>query len=173
MMNLKNIIELYKNDECNFTDLLSYLKPTIKIILSKYSFKILEEDLISYLWSLIENLNIHNFINDKALYSYIYVSLNNYCKSILAPKRKFNILYDSNMTDIELEKYSSANLDNSWLIFNDLRQELPDNQKKIIFLRYGYCFSDKEIADYLNISRQAVYKNRNIALNKITKSLLN
>ena len=77
------------------------------------------------------------------------------------------------MTDIELEKYSSANLDNSWLIFNDLIQELTDNQKKIIFLRYGYCFSDKEIADYLNISRQAVYKNRNIALNKITKSLLN
>ena len=61
MMNLKNIIELYKNDESNFTDLLTYLKPTIKIILSKYSFKILEEDLISYLWSLIENLNIHNF----------------------------------------------------------------------------------------------------------------
>lgn len=26
-----------------------YVKPTIKIILSKYSFKILEEDLISYL----------------------------------------------------------------------------------------------------------------------------
>ncbi|MBS4843204.1 MAG: sigma-70 family RNA polymerase sigma factor [Clostridium sp.] len=173
MTTLKEIIELYKKDKSDFTDLLNHLNPTIKILLHKYSFKVLEEDIVYYLWSLIEKLNINNFNNDKALYSYIYISLNNYCKSILTPKTKFNIIYDSNITDIELEKYSSSNLDDSWIVFNNLIQDLPDNQKKIIFLRYGYCFSDKEIANYLNISRQAVYKNRSIALNKITKSLLN
>ena len=173
MINLKNLIKLYKQGEVDLGDLLEPIMPTIKIILSKYSFKILEEDLIYYLWSLIENLNIHNFNNDKALYSYIYVSLNNYCKSILAPKRKFNILYDSNLTDIELEKYSHSNSDNSLLIFNDLIKDLPDKQKKIIDLRYKYCFSDIEISKYLSISRQAVNQTRKRALKSIEKKLLN
>ena len=70
MTTLKEIIELYKKDESDFTDLLNHLNPTIKILLHKYSFKVLEEDLISYLWNLIEKLNINNFNNDKALYSY-------------------------------------------------------------------------------------------------------
>lgn len=173
MINLKNLIKLYKQGEVDFGDLLEPIMPTIKIISSKYSFKVLEEDLITFLWQLLEKVSIENFINDKVLYSYIYISLNNFCKSTLAPKTKFNIIYNSNMSDIELEKESSSQLDDSWIIFNNLIQDLPDNQKKIIYLRYGYCFSDKEIADYLNISRQSVHKNRNVALNKITKSLLN
>lgn len=173
MMNLKNIIELYKNNESNFTDLLTYLKPTIKIILSKYSFKILEEDLITYLWQLISKLDTYKFPNDKALYSYIYISLNNYCKSYLKNQKKFNIIYDSNITDTQLEKDSLSELNDSWIIFNNLIQDLPDKQKRIISLRYGYCFSDKEIADYLKISRQAVHKNRTSALNRLTKSLMN
>lgn len=38
-------------------------------------------------------------------------------------------------------------------------------------MRYKYCLSDCEIASSLRISRQAVYKNRIAALNKLHKTL--
>ena len=64
--------------------------------------------------------------------------------------------FSSNITDERL--YKAFNL-------------LPDKQQKILYLAYVMDLKNVEIAKELNISKQAVTKARNTALNKLRKYL--
>lgn len=173
MIKLKKIILNYKNKESDFSEIINYFSKTITTLSKKFKISELKWDLNSYLWEVIAKLNVNNFDSDKAIYSYIYRCLYNYC---LTKVKQHNVvmLFDSELTDFTLNtlNYGYSDL-NSTLIFDDLISGLSDKQQLILSLRYKYCLSDNEISNLLNISRQAVCKNRNISLNKLTKCLSN
>lgn len=138
-----------------------------------FNIELYRNDILLFLWQLIKKINISDFKSEQALYSYISISLKNYCINLYNKHHKNNrVTYNSILTDIEIARNFSYNpIDNSSLIFDDLIVNLSDRQKKVITMRYKYCLSDCEIASSLRISRQAVYKNRIAALNKLHKTL--
>lgn len=170
-----NLIELLisfnKNNE-NFEDIYSHFKVKIDFLISSFQIEVYKSDLLSFLWQLIKKINISNFKSEQALYTYISVSLKNHCMNLYSKQSRNNkIIYNSILTNFEIDKNNSCNcMDNSSLIFDDLISKLSENQKKVITMRYKYCFSDCEIANALNISRQAVYKSRKFALTSLQKT---
>ena len=162
-----NLSELIKYNDFNKVYLI--FKKQIDLLSINFNIEIYKNDIFLFLWNLTKKINTNNFKSEKALYGYIYISLKRYCISIHNKNKHDNvIIYDSNITNIEIEKLKySQSLNTSSLIFDDLISHLPNKQKKIINMRYKQCLSDSEIASILNISRQAVHKNRCSALNKL------
>lgn len=174
MSSLKILISSYQNNEIEFTPIINYFSKTVNSLSFQFKLNSYEWDINSYLWEVLSKIKVDNFTNDKALYSYIYKSLFTYCLSHLNNSKKIKIIYNSEVTDLNLDllNYSNCYEVDSPIIFDNLVSVLSNTQKEIITLRYKYCFSDNEIAEQLNISRQAVHKNRKIALNKLTKSIV-
>lgn len=54
----------------------------------------------------------------------------------------------------------------------DAFSKLTQKQKRITTLKYGLCYRDSEIAILMNVSPQAVYNMRRLALKKLRFSLL-
>ncbi|MCR3761734.1 sigma-70 family RNA polymerase sigma factor [Clostridium felsineum] len=172
-MNLCELIVNLKDDNQNFEIIYSRFKKKIDFLIGSFGIGLYKNDILIFFWQLIKKISISNFKYEQALYSYISVSLKNHCINIYNKYHKNNrIIYSSIITNIEIDKnFSYRAIENSSLIFDDLIENLSDKQKKVITMRYKYCFSDYEIASYLSISRQAVHKNRVAALNKLYKTL--
>lgn len=172
-MNLTELITYSKDTNENFEIIYSKFEKKINFWVMSFNIELYRNDLLLFLWQLIKKINISDFKSEQVLYSYIAISLKNYCINIYNKHHKNNrITYNSMLTDIEIDKNFSYNpIENSSLVFDDLIVNLSDKQKKVITMRYKYCFSDCEIARSLNISRQAAYKNRMTALNKLHKTL--
>lgn len=167
MSNLKARLISYKQQKIEFKDLLIILFPTIKTVCKKYSFAIPEDELVSVLWQILNSINPDLFENNNALISYIYKSLSNHCKNTLYNDSKLNIVYNSEITNIALDKKPSDDLLDSSLIFRDMTKDLSSTQKKIVDLKFNCSYTEAEIARILKISRQAVYKSNGKALNKL------
>ena len=166
-----NLIELinYSNKYNNFDIIYSKFKKQLNYLIHSFNLEIYQNDLLLFLWQLIKKIDCNNFKSEKAIYSYINISLKHCCINFYKKNLKENyILYDSDITNLQIEKNNlSNNFYESNLIFNDLISYLPEKQQKIIYLRYKECLSDSQIASLLNISRQAVHKSRTYALNKL------
>ena len=168
----EQLVNFNKNNN-NFDNIYLLFKKRIDFLILSFHIESYKNDLTLFLWQLLKKIQIDNFSSEKALYSYINVSLKNHCMNIYRKISKEKITFNSELTDIEIDKSTSYNpIDNSSIIFDDLIASLSDHQKQIITMRYKYCLSDSEIASSLNISRQAVYKNRKLALSKLQKSYI-
>lgn len=175
MIHLKELLSSFQKEVTDFDPVLIYFKSKLNSLSRGFNLDIYKSDLLVFLWQITSNIDLSKFDSDRSLSSYISLSLKRCCISLYHKQvTDKKVMYNSSLTDIELDKnYSYVPTDESLLIFNDLIYNLPQKQKNIITLRYDHCLSDNEIANQLNISRQAVCKNRNLALNKIKKSLLN
>lgn len=171
-MNLIDIITYYKKTN-EFDIVYSEFKKQIRFLIKSFNIELYENDIFLFLWNIIEKIEVDNFNHEKALYTYIYKALKNQCLNIYKKQCKDKvIIYDSSITNNIIDGQSFYNLnDNYNIIFNNLISCLSKNQKKIINLRYKFGLSDIEIADILLISRQAVYKNRKLALSKLQNSI--
>lgn len=171
-MNLTELIICTKENNKNFEAIYLKFKKKINFLVMSFNIELYKNDLLLFLWQLIKKTNISNFKSEQAIYAYISIALKNHCISIYHNQYKNSkISYNSILTNIEIDKNCSYNyIANSLFVFNDLISNLSEKQKKIITMRYKYCLSDCEIATSLNISRQAVFKNRKAALNKLQKT---
>lgn len=156
----------------NFEDIYLKFKKKINFLVMSFNIELYKNDLLLFLWQLIKKTDISNFKSEQALHAYISIALKNHCISIYHNQSKNSkICYNSILTNIEMDKNCSYNyMDNSIFVFSDLISSLSAYQKKIITMRYKDCLSDFEIATSLNISRQAVFKNRRAALNKLQET---
>lgn len=172
MKSIQKLILSYQNGDIDFDSIITYFSKTVTIL--SYKFKIVhyKSDINSYLWEVSSQINVDNFNCDKALYSYIYKALFTYCLSYCNTSKKTKVIFNSDIADFSLDSINHGFYEmDSCIIFDDLISELSKKQQTIISLRYKYCFSDNDIAESLDMSRQAIYKNRKNALSKITKSL--
>ena len=92
---------------------------------------------------------------------YIYLS-----KKSLENKERY-LDYDNVMAQ-HPDNTSSISL-NSKIFLWDLKNTLNTREINIVYLKYYLQYSDKEIADLYNISRQAINKRLKTIINKIKK----
>lgn len=91
-------------------------------------------------------------------------------------KNRDKNIYNSEITDINLNLIQDNCFNDIEFEFKDLISILPNTQKNIIYMKFFKDMKDIEIAKKLKISRQSVYKNKNLALEKlkpILKELIN
>ena len=100
------------------------------------------------------------YINDRSLQETIYESNGDYKETSLS-----DILSDDVDISLEYEKKEE------YKTIRELVNELPDRDKKIIMLKYGFiddrCYTQLEIASILNISQSYISR----LINKINKKL--
>lgn len=94
-------------------------------------------------------------------------------------KRMLNLLKKSRnkfeeFLEINHEIVADESLDDIYneVLTSILLQSLSKNQRYIITMKFMYHLSDKDIAKRLGISRQAVNRTKNRALNNLRKFLI-
>ena len=143
---------------------------TFEPIISKYSFWLKDEDarqeLSLFLIEQIKNYPLKSFRCDAAFIQYISQSIyHEYIRlSKHLQKQKENVLSFDEQLQIPCSDEES--IERRILIY-DLLSRLSKKQREIIVLEYFYGYKDREIGIKLNVSRQAVNKQKNSALKKL------
>lgn len=146
----------------------------IKYLSKRFNIEEYTSDLNFELWKIINDLKLDKFKDKDYVDFFIKRCLKNYAINLFKKHIKNKIiLYNNEILNIEADKLStSKEIDIITNInFYEIIKNLSTLQNKIIVLRYDKCFSDKEIADLLGISRQAVFKNRKQALEFLKQHL--
>lgn len=170
---LFSLIEKSKNkDKQAILNFIIKFNPLIKKYSNKLNYDGAESDLIIKSIELINKIPIYsnkNMREDKYIISYVntaiknkYIELNKINKEIL--KREIEINLDIVGTVFE------DHIENKLLIQQALTK-LTYLQKKVIIKKFITYKTDTEIAQELNISRQAVNRIKNRALNNLRKYL--
>ena len=165
---MKNIIILKLIEKFRLGEMEAFtaVYNTFKDLIRFYSCKIGDEDSLQelnvYFLELLYSLDTDRFIPDcsDSIHRYIAVSLRN--KYIALSKENQSYTQMLNFLD-ENKVFCSNTADGVYFIKESLNF-LPIRQRTVIMYRYVYGYSDNEIAQMLNISRQAVSKLRNRAL---------
>lgn len=168
MEGLHHIISYFQKTN-NFDEVYYLYEKKIYFLSKSFNIEEYESDLFYNLWIIAKKVDLNKLIDDKSLNLYIFKSLKNYCINYYKKKKQDSrIIYNSEVTSIEIDKNTTCPFDDSQLIFNDITNQLSsEKQISIITLRYLNGLSDMEIADKLHISRQAVHKGRLCALNTL------
>lgn len=173
MGELYQLIENFKKNN-NFDDIYYFYRKKIIILTKEFRIDEYISDMFYNLWIIVKKINLNVLDKDYLINSYILRSLKNFAINYYRKKQRDNIIiYNTDISSIEIDKKYQCDFDDSILIFNDmLKNILSEKQYNIINLRYAHSFSDIEIATQLRISRQAVYKNRLLALSRIKEFLV-
>ncbi|NFJ05607.1 botulinum neurotoxin transcription-activating sigma factor BotR [Clostridium botulinum] len=168
MENLFFIIKILKDNNKKFEDIYMNYKNLIDIFIKKYNLSENYNDILNHFWIIL----IEDDLN-----KYISKCLKRYCLSICMKKnRDKKIIYNSEITDINLNLIQDNCFNDIEFEFKDLISILPNTQQNIIYMKFFKDMKDIEIAKKLKISRQSVYKNKSLALEKlkpILKELIN
>lgn len=167
----KSFFEIVKNanngDEKSIMEVLERFDKTIKKFSRELEYEMAETDLIIALIEGIQKLEFDNFKveNDGIIVNYIYCILKNKKIDLLRKyikQKNREIQVDFNILEIPDEFIYENNL-----MIEELFKMLTENQKDIIVSKFFLGYSDQEIAKEFNISRQAVNKTKNKALEKM------
>lgn len=128
-----------------------------------------ESELKLVLIKLLKTIPIDNMSNESSIVSYI-------SKAIVNATYKLSRKYSRQMkNEIELREDIIVNMVNDavedYIFVGRLMDKLPEHQRKILEDRFIKGYSDIEIADRLNISRQAVNRTKNRALNTLKEHI--
>ncbi len=167
---LFNLIEKSKNDDKEaLLEIIYNFKPTIKKFSNQLSYDGAETDLIISLIELVKEINLNklNMKNDGIMVNLIYNSLKNktidlFRKNILRNKVEYGI--DLDMIEDESKKDMEVNI-----FIHDALNILSSLQRDIVIEKYFKGYSDSEIANRFNISRQAVNRLKNRALENLSQ----
>ncbi|WP_055071903.1 sigma-70 family RNA polymerase sigma factor [Clostridium massiliamazoniense] len=150
---IRGLIKLIRNnDYYSFQKLLSKYRD----ILKGYSFFIPAsdsyEELESYFCELILKLNLDNFENDKAIRSYINISLKRFMWRRSNYYVKNNIFKELQKNNLQVETIDEN------LMFYDIIRNLDEKSKKLITLRYKSDMTYKKISNLYGESPQNIKK---------------
>ncbi|AUM93822.1 TPA: botulinum neurotoxin transcription-activating sigma factor BotR [Clostridium botulinum] len=170
-------IKMLKSDNGEFQEIFKHFEKTINIFTRKYNIYDNYNDILYHLWYTLKKVDLSNFNTQNDLERYISRTLKRYCLDI-CNKRKIDkkIMYNSEIVDKKLSLIANSYSSYLEFEFNDLISILPDDQKKIIYMKFVEDIKEIDIAKKLNISRQSVYKNKILALERlepILKKLIN
>ena len=174
MKNIICLIDEFQNNIIEFDEIYNYFEKYITTLSLKFKLNLYINDLLIKLWLLCNKIKLINFKSTEQLDCYIKYSLKRTAINLYnTEKRQNRINFNSNIIELNSNIISnSLHFNDSNIIFDDLISNLTEQKKIIIKLRYKDGLSDSEIAKLINISRQAVYKNRLSALNSIKQTIL-
>jgi RNA polymerase sigma factor (sigma-70 family) len=141
----------------------------------KLSYPEAETDLIIEFIILIQKVDLKKFDknNEGGIIMYLYTSIRN--KHIELSKRYIrenkNIVFIPDIYQSKLFESNSTTFNESSLVFFDLISKLTSSQKEVLILKFHYGYSDSEISERMNISRQAVNRTKNRALETLRSQL--
>ncbi len=168
---VKKIQEKEEGYKSAVLELVTQFQPLIK----KYSFLLNYEDSQSELTltfiEIIYKIPIYNprFKQDKYIVSYINSSIKN--DYIYLSMNKNKLYYYELPINLDIiETLYQPNLEDK-LVVKDLLSLLTRKEKEVINLKYFEEYSDTEISKKLRISRQAVNKTKNRAIQKMRRQM--
>lgn len=154
--------------------LVEKFEPLIKKYAKQLNYYCAETDLVISLLELISSINLKKFENahDGEVVNYIYVTLRNK-KIDLHRKLKLHSIEEIHIEPATFT-YIQANdglNTTSPLDWTSLLNDLSEKQRFVISNKYIKGFTDAEIADQMNISRQAVNRLINRALENLRNNV--
>lgn len=159
------LIHLGKSgDTSSILSLVESFKPLINKYASKLTLEDGESELVMHLIKTVQNMPE---LNRSQSISYISSSLKNHYIHLSKKQKKYA---ESEIPTEDICQLSYINFSSSISLSLAL-DKLSLREKRIISYRYFYGYSDSEISDNLAISRQAVFKMRKRALQKLRQSL--
>lgn len=168
--NLSKLIKNAKNhDEKAMLEIIKRFQLLIKKYAKQLKYEEAESDLIISLIEIIKciNLNSLNSSNEGVIVTYILRSLNN--RKIDLFRKYVKNKQEETELNLDILGVEFNNTIENNLIIESIFKTLTEVQKKVIKRKYIYGYSNVEIAEELNISRQAVNQTKNRALEKIKK----
>jgi RNA polymerase sigma factor (sigma-70 family) len=160
------ILNCHVKDKTAIAFMVVKFKPLIK----KYSYLLnysdAEQDLTLAFIEIIEKIPTQKFDKENAdffILSYIKAAIQN--RYIYLSKNKYTGYLQEELKEDSLV-INDSNTDDSLTISEALKQ-LTAQQKKVIILKYFYGYSDVEISNSLEITRQSVNKIKLRALEKL------
>ncbi|MGL4875390.1 MAG: sigma factor-like helix-turn-helix DNA-binding protein [Clostridium sp.] len=159
----------------NFDEVYERYQKTINFLLIKYSIKDFESELLEHLWRFTLKINITEFQDLQSLDNCVFITLKNISINIFKRETlhnsRFLCIYDEHTSVINKTSTIDSILDN--LNYESIILLLNPREKSIIDYKFKDCLSDIEIANLLNISRQAVHKSIKKSLLKLKKEIVN
>jgi len=172
-MELYDLLERAKNNDKDASyEIIKDFGGTLKKLSNSLHYEEAETDLIIELLKLIQSIDIRKFRDSshKQIAKYIHMHLKKRALNLLRNKEKrigdfveidYDILADTNTADIE-----------STVLTSILIESLVKQQQDVIIMKFIHGFSEKDIAKILGISRQAVNRTKNRALENLRKLLI-
>lgn len=165
----KTITELLKHcneDSTMMEELIERFKPLITSYAKRCGWKIETEDFQSILTikliELAKSMNVYE--NEAQNVKFIANSLRNHFLDVV---RKINRLDRIELVTLDSIQESGA-LDKEDVTFYDMIKGLDTRKQEIICLKFRDMLTDKEIADKLGVSRQAINKQLRIIYKLLT-----
>ena len=162
----KILLDAHRGSESEVNNLIDMFKPLISKYARQLAYDCAETDLIIAMLEFVQDLDTERIkdCNDAVLVSYIATMLRNkkidiYRNFVLKELVVINVDYD-------LCGFNNNDIDERIDCVNYISQ-LSDKQRNILIRRFVMGYSDAEIALQLKISRQAVCKVKNKALNNL------
>lgn len=168
MLNLYTLIKSFKKgNEDAFEEILDIFKPLLNNLQRKNPYNDIYQELSIFLFEVLKKIPIHKdiFKEDKYIVSYITRSIKNHFIRI---NKKYSKITNYEISD-EVTPLNDIHIDTHHIIFTDLLNTLTDLEKQIIKYKYLYLYSDMEISELQNVSRQYINKIRKNALKKLQK----
>ncbi len=164
------IYKIKEQDMSVFFQIFEEFKRLISFYGSKLGYEDASSELTLFFIELLYDVNLEKFPSDNSeeLHKYIAVSIKNKYIALSMEREKSvkleNVLFE--------ERYGvTQKLDDNVCVSRGISR-LNDAQRFVFFYHFVYGFSIVEIADQLNISRQAVNKTKNQVLSILRKEFL-
>lgn len=146
------IILVREGDYYSFKELLA----KYRYILNQYASIIPSsdscEEVESYFCELILSLKLDDFENDKAIKSYIEISIKRF-----AWKRANYYIKNNIFTEYDYNNVKEEGIDDN-ILFYDIINKLDERSKRLIILRYKNDMTYEKISKLYNVSPQAIKK---------------
>lgn len=168
MNKLYDIIKNYKQgNKESIIEVIELFNPLLNKLERQSNHYDIKSELTLFIIELMDKLPFENkkFCHDKYIVSYISKSIKN--KYIYLNKKACDQLNKENEINLEILKNDRVENNLDIILFRDLIKSLTHKEQEIIIYKYGLNYSDIEIAELFNISRQSVNKTKTRALNKL------
>ncbi|MGL4731667.1 MAG: sigma-70 family RNA polymerase sigma factor [Clostridium sp.] len=167
----KNIIDFKRGNADAVVEIIKMFDPLLNKLARQSSCCDIKSELTLFMIELISKFPTgnKNLYYDKYIISYIsksikhkYIHLNKkVCKQVL------------NESELDLNILENKKVENNldMFLFKELIKPLTQKEQEVLTYKYAFNYSDIEISDLFNISRQSVNKTKTRALNKLKLKL--
>lgn len=140
-------------------------------IIKKYSkwlaYEDAEQDLIIFFIELLFKYPLKNYKSDAEFISYVSKSFYHQYIKLSIRQQKLNRKFVASFQDDYISDMSEQVFPENKILIAQLFKHLTQTQKRILILKYYHDLNDSDISIKINLSRQTVNKEKNLALQKL------
>lgn len=170
---LKNQIYIFQGGmQSEFDQILNMFSSYIKFLSKRVKHDNVENELRLELFIICKKIDLSKFNDDSCISGYIKVCLSNYTNKLYHKYFYKNEVINSDLCEFNHNSILNSFEDEYNIYFFDLISSLSEKNKEIIKLKYFHQYTDKEIGNMLNLSRQSVNRNLNKSLKILRNNLI-